>query len=88
MDLSFFRRRPRGFRNSSAAPLEYAVLVASLQAMQSGSAASRALRSFAPEAAATEGRYPLVELLLGGPAWAEAITEQRGCFNAAQASRR
>jgi hypothetical protein len=84
MDLSFFRRAQATFARSGTAPLDYRVLVASLEAMQSASPAARSIRS-GPEAAdMSPGHDPIVELLLGGPAWRDAVAAQRGCFNRAQ----
>jgi hypothetical protein len=45
MDLSFFRRAERVFARRSAAPLDYRVLVATLEALQSASPAARSIRS-------------------------------------------
>ena len=87
MDLSFFQRRQASFAGRSAARLDYGVLVASLDAMQAASAAARALRNVACEPGALPGTNPLVEIVLGGAQWREAITAQCGCFNPAQAQR-
>lgn len=85
MDLSFFQRRAQGFDKPLGAQLDYGVLVATLGGMQSASAAARALRSFGPETGMAPGRYPIVDILLGGPFWAEALAAQGGCFNRAAA---
>ncbi len=87
MDLSFFRRAQSGFASRSAARLDYGVLVATLEAMQSASAAARAVRGFGGQGAAAPRQDALVELLLGGGGWREALNAQGGCFNAAQAAR-
>jgi hypothetical protein len=87
MDLGFFRRRQASFANRSTAGLDYGVLVASLDAMQAASATARMLRSRPCEAGAAPGTNPLVEILLGGANWREAIAAQCGCFNPAQAQR-
>jgi hypothetical protein len=88
MDLGFFQRREARFAGRSAARLDYGVLVAMLDAMQAASPSARALRSVACQAGAVAGANPLVEILLGGPLWREAIAAQCGCFNPAQAHRR
>ena len=89
MDLGFFRRAQQGFADRSSAALDYRVLVATLQAMQSSSPAARAETGAAGAAASLEpANHPLVELLLGGPGWREAIPVQGGCFNPAAAQRR
>jgi hypothetical protein len=87
MDLSFFQRRQASFASRSAARLDYGVLVASLDAMQAASPSARALRSFGCEAGAAPGANPLVEIILGGPRWREAIPAQSGSFNPAYAVR-
>ena len=87
MDLSFFRRSQSSFASRAPARLDYGVLVATLDAMQSASAAARSVRGLGTPGAATPRQDPLVELLLGGPGWREALTAQGGCFNQAQAAR-
>ncbi len=87
MDLSFFRRAQTKFGSRSAARLDYGVLVATLDAVQAASSAARALRGFGAEAGAAMSRDPLVELILGGPGWRDAIAAQGGSFNPAQAQR-
>jgi hypothetical protein len=84
--LTFFRRAEQRFASRSAAPLDYCVLIASLAALQSSSAAARALRGFAGAGVAAVARDPIVELILGGPAWREAIEAQGGSFHPGQAA--
>lgn len=83
MDLGFFRRIQEGAGRSSA-DLDYGVLTAALQAFQSGSVTARAQahRGDAAQAPAV-GHDALVELLLGGPGWREAVERQGGSFNPA-----
>ena len=88
MDLGFFLKRERLVRRS-AARVEYRVLVATLEAMQTASAAARAeviANGRRPEPGAAQD--PLVELVLGGSAWRDAIVAQGGCFHAAHARNR
>ena len=87
MDLAFFRRAETRFAGRSAASLDYGVLIASLDALQSTSAAARALRGSAREGAGQVGCDPVIELILGGPSWREAIEAQAGSFHRGQASR-
>jgi hypothetical protein len=87
MDLSFFQRRQASFAGRTAARLDYGVLVASLDAMQAASPSARALRGVTCEPGAASGANPLVEILLVGPRWREAIAAQCGSFNPAQALR-
>ena len=86
MDLGFFRRAQTRFASGAPARLDYGVLVATLEAMQSATAAARAVRGLSIEGIATPRQDALVELLLGGPGWREALAAQRGCFNRAQAA--
>lgn len=81
MDLSFFRRAQTRFASRSAARLDYRVLVATLEAIQSSSAAARAVRGLGVQGQAVPHRNGLVELVLGGPGWREAVAAQRGSFN-------
>ena len=81
MDLSFFRRAQLRFSARTPARLDYGVLVATLEAAQSTSAAARAVRGLGCQGALSQGDDPLVELLLGGPEWREALAAQGGCFN-------
>jgi hypothetical protein len=84
MDLSFFRRAERVFARRSAAPLDYRVLVATLEALQSASPAARSVRLARETTDLAPSHDPLVELLLGGSAWRDAVGTQRGCFNRGQ----
>ena len=86
MDLSFLRSAGMRFAGRSAARLDYGVLVATLEAMQSASAAARAVRGLGSERAMAPRQDALVELLLGGPGWREAAAAQEGCFNRRQAA--
>lgn len=81
MDLGFFQRRQARLAGRSAARLDYGVLVATLDAMQAASPSARALRGFGCAPGASAGADPLVELLLGGPGWREAIAAQCGSFS-------
>ena len=81
MDLAFFRRSQTKLGSPFAAQLDYRVLVATLEAMQSSSASARAARGRGMEGQESPHRSGLVELLLGGSDWREAITAQRGSFS-------
>jgi hypothetical protein len=82
MDLGFLRRH-QGFASRDSARLDYGVLVATLEAMQSGTAAAKAeVKAVAQARAAGCAQDPLVELVLGGSGWRDAIVAQGGCFNA------
>ena len=88
MDLSFFRRAQSRFASRAPAQLDYGVLVATLEAAQSSSAAARIVRGLGIEGMAAPRQDALVELLLGGPEWRAALSAQGGCFNRAQAALR
>jgi hypothetical protein len=87
MDLAFFRRAQMRFASHSAARLDYGVLVATLEAMQSSSAAARAARGLGAEGEAAPFHDGLVELVLGGSGWRDALATQRGSFNPEWAER-
>jgi hypothetical protein len=79
MDLSFFRRAEQRFASRAPAGLDYGMLVATLRAQRDSTPMATA-RPPAPEASVAD---PIAEILLGGPAWREAVSAQRGCFNPA-----
>jgi hypothetical protein len=81
MDLSFFRRAEQRFASRSAAPLDFGMLVAALQAQRDSAPSGPASAASPPVRLAD----PLAEILLGGPDWREAVAAQRGCFNPAYA---
>ena len=80
MDLSFFRRAEQRFASRTPAGLDFGMLVATLRS-QRDSAPTASAR--AVPAAAARIADPIAEILLAGPAWREAVTAQRGCFNPA-----
>ena len=84
MDLSFFRRAQRVFARGSAAPLDYRVLIATLEALQSASPAARSARSSGESGVLAPRQDPIVELLLGTPAWRDAVGAQGGSFSRSQ----
>ena len=86
MDLSFFRHGQMRLSRGAPARLDYGVLVATLEAMQSATVAARVVRGLGAAGEAAPAQDALVELLLGGPNWREALLAQGGCFNEAQSS--
>ncbi|MGZ8310544.1 MAG: hypothetical protein ACXWUP_00710 [Allosphingosinicella sp.] len=87
MDMAFLRRAERMLDEQRPARLDHSLLMAALAAQQSP------LRRSAGTAAANRPHPageedPLVELLLAGPGWRRAATQQRGCFSRAEAGRR
>ena len=84
MDLGFFRRARSATADRTLAPLDYGMLTAALQACQATSLTAR-LQAKLPDpcADARASTEALVELLLGGPEWREAVDRQGGSFNAA-----
>ena len=82
MDMSFLRRAQRLLAERTPARLDYGVLVATLEAVQSASEAARAeVRSARTAVENLAACGPLVEILLAAPAWSEAIDAQEGSFN-------
>ena len=84
MDLSFFRRAERVFARRSQARIDYGVLVATLDAIQSTSPAARSVRLARERTEAAPQHDPIVELLVAGTAWHDAVAAQGGCFNRSQ----
>jgi hypothetical protein len=85
MDLGFFRRAQAMLVARQTANLDYRVLVATLEAMQSASSTARAVRAAGTAARPAPRQDPLVELLVGAPGWRDAVADQGGCFNRGQA---
>jgi hypothetical protein len=82
MDMSFLRRARRILNQRTPAELDYGVLVATLEAMQSCSAAARAqVRAIHGREDDRTAREPLVEILLAAPDWPDAIAVQQGSFH-------
>jgi hypothetical protein len=82
MDEAFLIRARHMLGEPRRAELDYELLVATLRSHQSSSAAARAAREERERREAAERTAgPLVELLVAGPAWREAVLIQRGCFN-------
>lgn len=89
MDLGFFSRAHRKTAERSSAGLDYGMFTAALQAFQSSTVTAR-IQAYPP---GTEGlpelpQKDLVELLLGGPQWRDAVNRQGGSFNPAFARHR
>ena len=80
MDLSFFRRAEQRFASRTPASLDFGLLVATLRTQRDSAPAAAAARATAPAMGFAD---PIAEILLAGPAWREAVTAQRGCFNPA-----
>lgn len=81
MDMSFLRRARR-IAKQTPAHLDYSVLVATLEAMQSSSETARAqIRAAHGEEEERTAREPLVEILLAAPDWPDAIAVQQGSFH-------
>ena len=80
MDLSFFRRAEQRFASRTPARLDFGMFVAALRSQREARPAAAAGIAAAPSGRLAD---PLVEILLAGPCWREAVAAQRGCFNAA-----
>lgn len=85
MDMGFMRRAERMLAQDRPVRLDHALLVAALSAQRSAARAVRVELTITSDAAAEEA---LVELILGGPRWRQALSAQRGCFSRAEAGRR
>ena len=76
MDLGFLRRAERKFLSRAPARLDYPLLVAMLRAQRTGGSSTH----WAPAARARIDD-PVVEIVLAGALWREAVSCQRGSFN-------
>ena len=90
MDMAFLRGAERILAQDEPVRIDHAILVASLAAQREAHAIVHRL---APAPASTTvavpcPEEPMVELLLGGPGWRQALSAQRGCFSRAEAGRR
>ena len=82
MDMSFLSRARRMLADRTPARLDYGVLVATLDALQSSSATARAqVRSVHGGGEGGAASEPLVDILLAAPEWSEAIAAQEGRFH-------
>src|SRR3546814_7976807 len=82
MDMSFLSRARRMRADRTPARLDYGVLVATLDAMQSSSATVRAqIRSVHGRVEGGTASEPLVDILLAAPDWSDAIAAQQGHFH-------
>ena len=80
--MTFLSRARRMLAERRPAALDYGVLVATLEAMQSSSVTARAqVRSAHPDEDGPAAREPLVEIILAAPDWSDAIAAQEGCFH-------
>jgi hypothetical protein len=87
MDESFQLRAARLLGKREPAALDFSMLTASLAAQAAATEAARA-QARACATAAPAPADPLGEIVLDGPARAEAASAQRGCFNRAEVRRR
>ena len=88
MDMAFLRRAEQMLGDREPVRLDHALLMAALAAQQAASAAARS-QGEGPRARVDGAPDdPLTELLLAGPAWRRAASQQRGCFSRAEAGRR
>jgi hypothetical protein len=85
MDLEPLRHAATGFEGSMPASLDYGVLVATLEALQAGTPTARTEGARVAPEPATAPAQPLVEIILGTPAWRDAVAAQGGSFNPARA---
>jgi hypothetical protein len=85
MDLGFLRRAEQRFASRASARVDFGMLIAALKAQQASSPAARAQAAL-PEPRAIAD--PLVEILVAGPCWRQAVAAQRGCFHRALARQR
>jgi hypothetical protein len=89
MDMAFLRRAQQMLGDRQPVRLDHDLLMAALAAQRTVSAAAaRPQADAAPLRAADAPEDSLTELLLAGPGWRRAASQQRGCFSRAEAGRR
>ena len=88
MDMAFIRQAERMFAQERPARLDHALLLAALAAQRRARAEPRIEVCVLPVDPAQAREDALVELVLGGPRWRQALSAQRGCFSRAEAGRR
>lgn len=86
MDMTFMRRSERMLAQDRPARLDHALLLAALAAQRSVEPPGQVRLRI--ELREVRDEEALVELVLAGPRWREAVSEQRGCFSRAEAGRR
>ncbi|MEA3061035.1 MAG: hypothetical protein QOJ94_816 [Sphingomonadales bacterium] len=85
MDLGFLRRAEQRFASRAAARVDFGMLIAALKAQQAASPAARIQATLGEPRTVAD---PLVEILLAGPVWRQAVAAQGGCFHRALARQR
>jgi hypothetical protein len=78
MDFSFLRRAEQRFASRQAAQPDFGMLLVALRTQASASTAAQALVQWG---AGRPFAHPLAEIVLGGPAWRQAVAIQGGCFS-------
>ena len=86
MDMTFMRRSERMLAQDRPVRLDHALLLAALAAQRSAESPARVRLRI--ERREVRNEEALVELVLAGPRWREAVSTQRGCFSRAEAGRR
>jgi hypothetical protein len=86
MDETFQLRARRPIGHRPARP-DFALLRALLEAQQASSPAARAQQSRRKCGTSDDEIGCLLEIILGGPDWRQAVLAQQGCFNRAEARR-
>ena len=87
MDMAFLRRAQRMLDKREPAPLDFPMLLASLAAQRAAGDGAQA-KAVICEGPRPGEEEPLVELLVAGSGWREAVSAQQGCFSRAEVKRR
>ena len=88
MDMAFLRRAQRMLVQHQPARIDHSILIAALAAQGEGRFTLRRRLDTGAAPGEAGGEEPMVELLIGGPGWRQALWAQRGCFSRAEAGRR
>ncbi|HEV2865482.1 MAG TPA: hypothetical protein VGX37_03135 [Allosphingosinicella sp.] len=88
MDMAFLRQAERMLARGAPARIDHSIFVAALAAQREALVTIRSQASLCAPADQGRPEDPLVELVLAGPAWRQALSAQRGCFSRVEAGRR
>ncbi len=87
MDMAFLHRAERMLAHGQPVRIDHSILLATLAAQRQAHVRLSIRTEGRAPTASTVREEPLVELLLGGPSWRQALSAQRGCFSRAEAGR-
>ncbi|MDQ4087519.1 MAG: hypothetical protein M3177_05865 [Pseudomonadota bacterium] len=88
MDMAFLQRAERMLARGEPVRIDHAIFIATLAAQRQATVTIHLQVHPTSSRDREPAEEPLVELLIGGPSWRQALRAQRGCFSRAEAGRR